>query len=189
MLKKISLAMAFGLLFPLAPCVGGTTLAAPFSCQPPALITSAGQSMEVKMVSMVCKKIGLANECDSLATPSMLSGKKTLIIVPGVSLKGMGTAGVDIGAENTRIAQLCAKARQQGIKVVLVHTGGTIRRGPVNDPVIEETLAGADVVVVCKEGNQDQFFTTQCRKRNIPMIEIANISDLPKTLKALFQID
>lgn len=186
MLKRVGLATLLSVIFSLLPAVGMPALAGQFSCEAPVLITSAGQSMEVKMVTMLCNKIGLDNKCDSLAPPAMLNGKKTLLIVPGVSLKGMGTAGVDIGSENSRIAQLSAKAHQKGARVLVVHTGGAIRRGPVNDPVIEKTLAGADFAVVCREGNEDKFFTTKCRELDIPLLELENISNLPGTLKTIF---
>lgn len=158
------------------------------SCEAPALITSAGQSMEVKMVQMLCNKIGLENSCDNLATADMLNGMQTLMIVPGVSLKGMGTAGVDIGSENFRIKELGDRAKKDGIKTLVVHTGGHIRRDPVNDPVIEKALSVADYAIVCGDGNEDHFFNTQCEELGIPLIELENVSKLPETLKKIFSI-
>jgi len=177
------LAITFAFLF------GFSAFAETMDCEAPVLITSAGQSMEVKMVQMLCNKVGIENKYDNLAAVNMLKGMKTLIIVPGVSLKGMGTAGVDIGSENSRIAELGQRSKADNIKILVIHTGGHIRRDPINDPIIEKTLDVADYAIVCGDGNQDRFFNTKCDALGIPLMELDNVSKLPETLKSIFHID
>ena len=189
MTKKMNALICSLLMVVFTLLCGASAFAETISCEAPALITSAGQSMEVKMVQMLCNKIGLENKCDNLAAVNMLKGAKTLIIVPGVSLKGMGTAGVDIGSENSRIAELGQRAKVDNIKVLVIHTGGHIRRDPINDPIIEKTLDVADYAIVCGDGNQDSFFNTKCDALGIPLMELDNVSKLPETLKSIFHID
>ena len=65
------------------------------------------------------------------ATPADLNAKspagapiKSLIIVTGASLKGMGAAGVSINDELARIKNLIAVAKKQNIMVIGAHVEG-----------------------------------------------------------------
>jgi len=60
----------------------------------PILITSAGQSADVKLAKLLAKKQELNAETKLMAKDADLSGVKTLIIVPGFSSKGLGAAGI-----------------------------------------------------------------------------------------------
>ncbi len=62
--------------------------------QQPILISSAGQSADVKLVKMLAQKQQLNANTILMAKPADLSGVKSLIIVPGFSSKGLGAAGI-----------------------------------------------------------------------------------------------
>ena len=53
---------------------------------------------------------------------------KTLIIIIGVSGKGLGEAGVKIEKEVERAKALIAACKEKGIKIIGMHLGGVERR-------------------------------------------------------------
>jgi len=65
----------------------------------PLLITSAGQSAEVQLAAVLAKRAELDYTLAKLATSEDLSGKKTLVLSLGASLKGLGAAGLDVAQE------------------------------------------------------------------------------------------
>jgi len=65
----------------------------------PLLIISAGQSAEVQIASVLAKKAGLSSVLAKVATAKDLQGVKSLVLVIGVSLKGLGAAGLDVSKE------------------------------------------------------------------------------------------
>jgi hypothetical protein len=62
----------------------------------PLLITSAGQNAEVQIVAVLAKRAGLNYTLSKQATPAELENIKTLVLVLGASLKGLGAAGLDM---------------------------------------------------------------------------------------------
>jgi hypothetical protein len=101
----------------------------------PVLITSCGQSPGPTTIKVVLQRLKLAYDIDPLATPAVLQSKaqagtpyKSLIIVMGASLKGMGAAGISIDDELKRAAALIAEARKEGVLIIGAHVEGMKRR-------------------------------------------------------------
>ncbi len=69
----------------------------------PLLITSAGQNAEVQIAAVLAKRAGLNYTLAKLAGPNDLAGQKTLVLVLGASLKGLGAAGLDMNKESRRV--------------------------------------------------------------------------------------
>jgi len=61
----------------------------------PLLITSAGQSNDVQLAVVLAKRAAIEHTLVKLATAKDLGGAKTLGLVVGASLKGLGAAGID----------------------------------------------------------------------------------------------
>ena len=72
----------------------------------PLLITSAGQSAEVQLASVLAKRAGLDYSMVKMASAEDLSNVKTLALVIGASLKGLGAAGLDVAQEKERVSSL-----------------------------------------------------------------------------------
>src|SRR4030042_3996863 len=62
----------------------------------PLLITSAGQNAEVQIAAVLAKRAGLSYTLSKQATAADLKNMKTLVLVLGTSLKGLGAAGLDV---------------------------------------------------------------------------------------------
>lgn len=166
----------------------------------PALITSCGQSPGPTTVKVVMQKLKLAYDIDPLATPATLQAKakagtpyKSLVIVMGASLKGMGAAGIAIEDELKRAADLIAEARKEGITIIGAHVEGMKRRSQgaaagdtTDEQSIDAVAPNANVLLVYKEGNADGRFTTIAGGRKIPLIEFEKMMDLVPALEKLY---
>ncbi len=152
----------------------------------PLLITSAGQSAEVQIASVLAKKAGLSSVLAKVATAKDLQGIKSLVLVIGVSLKGLGAAGLDVSKEKKRVQLLIHQAAQQHIPLLCLHLGGDARRGQLSDEFITEFLPHASLAIVVKSGNEDGLFTNICQKNNIPLIEVEKTIEVLQPLKQIF---
>jgi hypothetical protein len=152
----------------------------------PVLITSAGQSIEAATVNFHFEKANIKTILENLAKPAKLEGIKTLVIVPGHSLKGLGSAGIDETSELTRVNDLVEAAHTAGIPIICVHIGGKARRGTTSQPFIEASMKYAATCIVYDAGNEDGYFTDTCAKNNIPLITMPKAAFLARNLKKLF---
>lgn len=184
MLSVATFVLFTSILIPGAPAIPEETPV----FEQPLLITSAGQNAEVQIAAVLAKRAGLDFRLSKLAGPGDLEGAKTLVLVLGASLKGLGAAGLDIDREKARVSELVAEARKRGIPLLCLHLGGATRRGPQTDELMAEILPLARLAVVVKSGNADGFFTEICRAKNIPLVEVDKSSEAVEPLKSAFGV-
>jgi hypothetical protein len=178
----------------------GAGQAQPPKAETPALITSCGQSPGPVTVKVLMQKLKLAFDLEPLATAATLQAKaqagspyKSLIIVMGASLKGMGAAGISIDDELARTATLIAEARKQGLKIIGAHVEGMKRRAQgaaagdtTDEQSIDAVAPNSDLLLVYKEGNGDGRFTAISESKKIPLIEFEKMLDLVPALEKLY---
>ncbi len=153
----------------------------------PALISSAGQSADVKLAGMMAKRLELDAKVEIMAVPDNLDGMKTLIIVPGFSSKGLGAAGISQADEMARVIALVDAANEKGIPILMLHIGGKARRMGQSDAFNELAAKNAKYMVVVAQGNEDGFFTTISEESGTPMEVVAKIPDAMQPLEKLFE--
>jgi hypothetical protein len=173
-------ALAFSFLAPIAW--------AQVAFERPGLLTSVGQSSDIAIVKVVTNtqlKLDLAVK--PVATAADLTGVRTLVVVVGASTKGLGAAGLDVEKETARAAALLKAAKEKGIKVLALHTGGESRRGKTSNDMIEAVMPGADMAVVVAAGNKDKLFNTLAAKRSTPLLEVEKVTALTDALRPLFK--
>lgn len=160
------------------------------SFEPPVLVTSAGQCIDYKTTSMLVKRLKLEYTENANIKPEELKEDiKTVIMVVGHSLKGLGSAGISEEEELTRVKQVLEVAKEMNIPIVLFHLGGEMRRGPTSKPFIDAVLAYSKYVVVYAQGNNDKYFTNYCNEKNIPMTEISKVVEAKDVLKKMFNLE
>jgi hypothetical protein len=152
----------------------------------PILITSAGQSADVTMASMLCKKVGIEAKASAKATASDVSGIKTLIIVPGFSSKGLGAAGISREQEMDRVKEVIAAAQKQKIKILMLHIGGKPRRGQQSDDFNKLVAENSQHLLVVKQGDEDKFFSDIAVKQNVGIDLVEKIAEAMKPLEGSF---
>ena len=152
-----------------------TALAAPKPGSP-ALITSAGQSTDGLILKTILtnRATGETVPFEKLAKPENLTGVRTLIVSVGLSTKGLGAAGINADQEKARIRSLLDAAKKNDIYVVLVHIGGTSRRGAGSDDLARMVGEYAHHIMVIKASNDDGFFTRMSQEKKIPIAEVAD---------------
>jgi len=154
----------------------------------PLLITSAGQSPDVQLAVILAKRAGIDHSLSKVAAAGDLAaGAKSLAIVVGASLKGLGAAGIDTAKEKDRVKGLLAEAEKRNIPVLVMHLGGEQRRGQLTDEMIAEVLPSAAWALVLKSGNHDGLFTRICEEHGISLVEIDKTAEGAEPLKSVFK--
>jgi hypothetical protein len=194
-MKKIMILALFGaLLLAVVPRLSAQIPAA--KAGTPVLITSCGQSPGPVMLKVILQKVGIAYDLSPLAASADLKAKpyKSLIIVMGASLKGMGAAGISIDDELKRIGALIDEARKLKIKVIGAHIEGLKRRAQgadagdtTDEQSIDAVAPKSDILLVNKEGDGDGRFSNIAKARNIPIILVEKNLDLVKECEKLFK--
>jgi len=171
-MKKISLILILLFLFSMSMFARQEKDEEPLLFEQPLLITSAGQSADVHLASVLAKKAELTSILSKVATSEDLENIKTLVLVIGASLKGLGAAGLDVAKEKKRVNLLIEEAQKKNIPLLCLHLGGEARRGQLSDEFISAFLPYAKMAIVVKSGNKDGIFTRICYENNIPLIEV-----------------
>lgn len=156
-------------------------------CQSPVVLTSIGQSADVDIADTLCQKAGLTVYTNGTISADELTDQyKTLILAVGGSSKGLGAAGIDENQELARTDALMAKAKELGITVVAMHTGGSARRGTLSDKFITPAFQAANVAIVVADGDGDGLMAGILSANNTPSAYVTQAADVVATLKTLF---
>lgn len=167
----------------------------------PVLLTSCGQSPGPLKIKVFFGRLSIEHVYNMQASAADLAAKKkegkpfkSLIIVTGASLKGMGAAKVSMEEELDRIKKLIAEAKKQGIKVVGSHVEGMERRAQGAAPgdnsdeqSIDAVCPQSDVLLVRKDGDEDKRFTAISTGKKIPLVTFEKNMELSDVLKNLYQ--
>jgi len=152
-----------------------------------ALLTSVGQSADVDVVATLCKKIKLDVYQNSTIKAEELTNKyQVIILAVGGSNKGLGAAGIDADQELARTSALIAKAKELGMTIVAMHTGGADRRGTLSDSFIKPAFAAADIAIIVESGDADHLMYDILAANNTPTAYVAKAADARNMLKELF---
>lgn len=153
----------------------------------PILLTTGGQSADYQMVGTLMKNLGMDYTMDNKATSAELGSAKTLVVVVGGSSKGLGAAGIDADGELARVDELIQGAKDGGLSIIVMHTGGSARRGDLSDKFITPIFEKADYAVVVKSGDEDGLMAGICSSNGIPVDMIDAISDVATVLPKAFK--
>jgi len=158
-------------------------------CELPLVITSAGQSPGVMIVSVLCKRNKIDHDSLNLAKVEDLTSKhyRTLIIVMGTSAKGLEAAGIDMDYELDRIEKIIEEAKKQKIFIIGMHIEGEARRGGTDEKAIGLVAPLVDYLFVRSDGNQDGRFTEIAQKHEIPLRIFEETLEINDLLREIFQ--
>jgi len=178
-------------------CVPSDAWAQPATpkAQAPVLVTSCGQSPGPLKITVFLKRLGIEYDYKTDATDKDIGTKKykTVIVVTGASLKGMGAAGVSMKDELVRTAALVDAAKKNGVLLVGAHIEGMARRAQGADAgdnsdeqSIDAVCPKAQLLLIRKDGDEDGRFSAIAKKQNIPMVAFEKNLEIEGVLKTLF---
>ncbi len=185
----------FAALVAFGPASEAWAQAAAPKAQAPVLVTSCGQSPGPLKLTVFLKRLGIEFEYKTDATDKDIASKKykTVIIVTGASLKGMGAAGVSMKDELTRTAAVIDAAKKGGVLLIGAHIEGMARRSQgaeagdnSDEQSIDAVCPRSQALLIRKDGDEDGRFTAIAKKQNIPMITFEKNLDIEGVLKTLF---
>lgn len=155
----------------------------------PLLITCTGQSPDYLTVYTLVRKLQIEADNDPLITPRKMKeqGYNTMIVVMGVSLKGLGVAGLKQQEELERCELVFKEAKELGIKIIGVHIGGEAGRNVIKDKFITPFASQCDYLIVLTEGNKDGLFYKIVGQNNIPLNVFKAFAELPAIITAMFK--
>jgi hypothetical protein len=177
-----------------------STVGTPPKAAEPVLLTSCGQSPGPARVKVFMDRLKMDYVYNTLATAADLvdaqkAGKpfRTLVIVTGASLKGMGAAGVSVEDELARTTALIAEAKKQGIMLVAAHVEGMERRAQGAAPgdnsdeqSIDAVCPVSKVMLVRQDGDEDHRFSILSQNGTVPLILFVKNLEMQDALKLLF---
>lgn len=156
----------------------------------PFLLTAAGQTPDVLMVKIVSERSKLDFKYQALAKTDDLAGVKSVLVVMGVSMKGLGSAGIKLDEEAARVLRLLDEARKSGLPVIGVFAGGAGGRGgrdQLTDSLLAQVAPKVDYLVVIRSGDKDRFLVGIAEKNKIPLTYMETIVDMNKVIPGIFR--
>lgn len=188
-------AVVIAALVAFGPASDAWAQASATKAQAPVLVTSCGQSPGPLKLTVFLKRLGIEFDYKTDATDKDIASKKykTVIVVTGASLKGMGAAGVSMKDELTRTAALIDAAKKGGVMVIGAHIEGMARRSQgaeagdnSDEQSIDAVCPKSQALLIRKDGDEDGRFTAIAKKQNIPMITFEKNLEIEGVLKTLF---
>ncbi|MCF7936447.1 MAG: DUF6305 family protein [Synergistales bacterium] len=148
-------------------------------------LTSIGQSPDAMMVRVLLKQLGVDADFQKLMSGEDAAGYQAVIAVVGGSSKGMGAAGIDKQGEMDRAEAVLQTAREEGVHILVMHVGGSGRRGTLSDPLIELAVPYADELIVAKGGNEDGIFDELTQGMDIQIRYVDTVRDAKTPLEEI----
>lgn len=150
-------------------------------------LSTVGQA-DSNIVDNVFKKAGAVGgySIKTMLAASEVEEGAVVFLTLGSSSKGLGAAGVDEAHEKARAKAFSDAAKEGKFTLVLLHVGGTARRGTSSDPIIEAAFPGAKACFVVATGNEDNFFTNLASTNSVSLYSVAKSLDLVDYAKGLF---
>jgi len=173
---------------------------APLTAELPVLLTSCGQSPGPLQIKFFMNRLDITHEFLDMATADDLKSRqaagtpvKTIIIVTGASLKGMGAAGVSMREELIRTVALIAEAQAQGITIIGAHVEGMSRRAQGADAgdnsdeqSIDAVMPVSDLMIVRQDGDEDRRFSILSESLKIPLMLFEKNMEMGSVLTSVF---
>jgi hypothetical protein len=172
----------------------------PVTADLPVLLTSCGQSPGPTRIQFFLNRLDLQHEFLEMATAQDLADRqaagdpfKTIIIVTGASLKGMGAAGVSMREELIRTEALIAEAKRRGMTIIGAHVEGMARRAQgaaagdnSDEQSIDAVMPFADLLIVRQDGDEDRRFSIISENSGIPLILFEKNMEMGDVLGRVF---
>ena len=160
----------------------------------PLLITCTGQTPDYLTVYNLTREldIGAVNDPLTPFNPREMQeqGYQTMIVVMGVSLRGLGAAGLNRQRELERCELVFERARELQIRIIGVYIGGEAGRNAIADQFITPFAPQCDYLMVLARGNEDSLFNRIAKENDeIPLNVFQTLAELSSIIRTLFRLE
>lgn len=159
-------------------------VAATETFEAPVLLVAVGESADISIAKSVLTKTGVA--FTEYAEGTDVTAFKSAVLVPGVSVKGLGEAGIAVADELAKTKDLLSKLDAAGVKIVVAHLGGDARRDELTDQFLDVVLPAADFILALETGNKDGKFSDFASANGIASSMESGLGTVVNTFKALY---
>lgn len=152
-----------------------------------ALITVAGQGPEGLIVSQMCDQLKIAHTYNYKGKISDLEGKRSLIVVIGVSKLGMQSVATNFFAEKQRILTLVNKAKEQRMPVIMLYLGKSNRWDKQNKEMLALVGEKSNYMIAISDEYSESFFRKLAEKNKIKFTLVKDIQRVKIPLNSVFR--
>lgn len=152
-----------------------------------ALITSAGQSTDVYIVSDIANQLLIHNYFMPQANSNDLKGINTVVLVVGYSPLGKKLSGLDNEGEKKRITELLGKSKSEKLSVITLYIGGKQRREKETDELLRLVSPYTDYMISTKEADYDSFLSELAAENKIPLTLVGGVNDISGPFASAFR--
>lgn len=165
----------------------------------PFLLTSGGQGPGSKMLRLLLLNSGEYKlEEDFFLEDEPLSrleeidsGKyNTLVVVIGVTDKGLGASGITILEEVENLRSLISLAKAKDISIISIYledAKNEIQELYTNNDMVIDIVCPSSDWIICKKDSKNRF-SSIARKYNIPLTTIDTVQELVKNWYKIFPV-
>ncbi|HQD81229.1 MAG: DUF6305 family protein [Bacillota bacterium] len=114
---------------------------------------------------------------------------RTVILVMGASLKGMGASGLSLNQEVSRLKSVIKYCKDNKIMLVGMHVEGRAMRGKPgsdNEVIIDAVAPSCDYLIVMSASNFDGKFTDLGAEKKIPVSVVDKTSEIQTIFQTMF---
>lgn len=150
----------------------------------PVLVISIGQSADISIAKNIMNKVGV--DYTVYEEGGSMEGFKSAMLVPGVSVKGLGAAGISVDDELDDTKDILDQLESADVKIIVAHLGGSSRRDELTDQFLDAVFPSADFICALEEGNKDGKFTDYAAANSIPCSIAADVVAMVNTISAVY---
>ena len=154
-------------------------------------VTSIGQDAEIIkfQLSTLEKQDYFTYTIDTFLEASEVSNDSVVIAFVGCSIKALSESDTSVEKETERAIQFIQKARKNEITLIVIHAGGSARRGSTSDKLIEQMFSNSHFNIFVESGNFDGFLSKVSYENNVKCYQIKSSLSLKNTIDKLYGVE
>lgn len=173
LLALLALACAYRVSTVTAPAREWTLPHLPFPvAREPALITAAGQGVEVHALARLADTLHIDGDVRPHAEARDIAPYRSVLLAVGYSPVGLAAAGRTWDTEVRRARDIARLAHRQGVPLILVFFGGSRRNDARSAALLDLLLPYARYVIARADAEQNRRLADLARRHDVPYTRV-----------------
>ncbi|MCG0313291.1 MAG: DUF6305 family protein [Calditerricola sp.] len=153
----------------------------------PALITSAGQGVDVHALAHLADTLHIDGDVRPHAEARDVSPYRSVLLAVGYSPAGLAAAGRNWEAEVRRAQEIARFAHRSGVPLILVFFGGPRRADARSTALLDLLLPYARYVIARADGDQDRRIASLARRHDVPYTRVRTFEAAKIPLNSVYR--